>query len=108
LLENEVDHVEHFYFLALVVPDLVGHLQLQEHIFEDELNVGVEVAVVFAIFGEVVDDSVDNFDEANYLHQQIALLHELFLALAQLPSLQAFVAVVDAVFLSLGEIFHSS
>lgn len=39
LLENEVDHVEHFYFLALVVPDLVGHLKLQEHIFEDELDV---------------------------------------------------------------------
>ena len=108
LLEDEVDHVEHFYFLTLVVPDIVGHLQLEEHIFEDELNVRVEIAVILAVLGEVVNHSVDDIGETDNLHQKIGFLHELFLSLTQLPPLQTFVTVIDAVFLSLGEVLHSS
>jgi hypothetical protein len=49
----------------LVVPDLVGNLQLQEDILVNELDLGVEVAVVFAIFREVPDDGVDDLYKPN-------------------------------------------
>lgn len=92
--------------MALVVPHLVGDLQLQEDILVNKLDLGVEVAVVFAIFGEVPDDSVDDLCEAYQLHDNPDFPHQLLLPLAQLSALKSFVAIVHTILLSFSQVLH--
>jgi hypothetical protein len=83
-LNEVVDDVEQFDVLGLVAPGFVGDFQLEEDVFVEVLDLGVEVAVVHAIIREVFDCVGDDVVETEQLHQKGNLPLQLFLSLAQL------------------------
>jgi hypothetical protein len=85
----------------LVVPTLIGNLQLQKDVLEELRNLYVEIAVVQTIFREKHDDDVDYFRKTDVIHEKDSFFPQLLLPLAQTMPHQSFVTVVDPIFLAI-------
>ena len=102
-----VDEGQHLGLLGLVVPHLVGHLQLQKYVLNQKVDLGVVVTVVETVIREELDDILQNVEKTDQLHQVHILLSELFLTLAQFLSIDPLVVEIDAVLLAISLVLQT-
>ena len=83
--------------MFLIVPDFVGYLELQKDVLDQHSNCQIEIAIIFAVFGEKVDDIVNDVEEAGKLKQVAGLFLELFFTLTQLGTNHTLVSELHSI-----------
>lgn len=68
LLDDVINHAKDLGLLGLIIPGFVGYFQLKEDVLEDELYLGIVVAMVHTFFREIANNTIDDVCETDEMH----------------------------------------